>query len=182
VPRAAHHRARPGQAEADNELLVAVAELQQANAWRSDCARQELSHHRAAPLFHNHLSLPAPDRRRPGRQLNILISDMRMPLIGCSWTPPQGTRLRPGVYLPVMERLRLAALTGDGAVPAADGCFIGEGWRQKESRASEACRLVGRCRKTGHQLGSPPPRRCSSLGLTSWCHPRRFRCPRTSTS
>jgi acetyl-CoA decarbonylase/synthase complex subunit delta len=38
----------------------------------------------------------------------------------------------------VMERLRVAALTGDGMTQQPMICFVGEeSWRQKESRAAE---------------------------------------------
>jgi hypothetical protein len=55
----------------------------------------------------------------------------------------------------VMERLRLAALTGDGMTQQPMICFVGEeSWRQKEARA---CRgragRMGRHREAGHHLG-----------------------------
>jgi acetyl-CoA decarbonylase/synthase complex subunit delta len=73
------------------------------------------------------------------KQLNILISDMRLPLDRVLVDPTTGA-LGYGLEYTysVMERLRLAALTGDGMTQQPMICFVGEeSWRQKESRAAE---------------------------------------------
>ena len=73
------------------------------------------------------------------KQLNILISDMRLPLERVLMDPTTGA-LGYGLEYTysVMERLRIAALTGDGMTQQPMVCFVGEeSWRQKESRAAE---------------------------------------------
>jgi acetyl-CoA decarbonylase/synthase complex subunit delta len=131
----------PGQAEADNELLVAVAEA--APGERLALGLCEDSNYRtivAAALAHDHLVIASsPIDVNLAKQLNILISDMRLPLERVLMDPTTGA-LGYGLEYTysVMERLRVAALTGDGMTQQPMICFIGEeSWRQKESRATE---------------------------------------------
>jgi acetyl-CoA decarbonylase/synthase complex subunit delta len=114
----------PGQAEVDNELLVAVAEA--APGERLALGLCEDKNYRtivAGALAHGHLVVASsPIDVNLAKQLNILISDMRLPLD----------------RVLMMERLRLAALTGDGMTQQPMICFIGEeSWRQKEARAAQ---------------------------------------------
>ncbi len=130
----------PGQAEADNELLVAVAEA--APGERLALGLCEDKNYRtivAAALAHGHLVIASsPIDVNLAKQLNILISDMRLPLERVLMDPTTGA-LGYGLEYTysVMERLRIAALTGDGMTQQPMVCFIGEeSWRQKESRAA----------------------------------------------
>ncbi|MBP7216441.1 MAG: acetyl-CoA decarbonylase/synthase complex subunit delta [Candidatus Omnitrophica bacterium] len=74
------------------------------------------------------------------KQLNILISDMGMPLERVVINPTIGA-LGYGLEYAysIMERARLAALAGDKTVASPFICFVGqEAWRVKEARASVA--------------------------------------------
>ncbi|MFC2029999.1 acetyl-CoA decarbonylase/synthase complex subunit delta [Chloroflexota bacterium] len=131
----------PGQAELDNELLVAVAEA--ASGERLALGLCEDKNYRtivAGALAHGHLVVAAsPIDVNLAKQLNILISDMRLPLERVLMDPTTGA-LGYGLEYTysVMERLRVAALTGDGMTQQPMVCFVGEeSWRQKESRATE---------------------------------------------
>jgi acetyl-CoA decarbonylase/synthase complex subunit delta len=131
----------PGQAELDNELLVAVAEA--APGERLALGLCEDKNYRtivAAALAHGHLVMASsPIDVNLAKQLNILISDMRLPLERVLMDPTTGA-LGYGLEYTysVMERLRVAALTGDGMTQQPMICFTGEeSWRQKESRVAE---------------------------------------------
>jgi acetyl-CoA decarbonylase/synthase complex subunit delta len=131
----------PGQAEADNELLVAVAEA--APGERLALGLCEDKNYRtivAGALAHGHLVIASsPIDVNLAKQLNILISDMRLPLERVLMDPTTGA-LGYGLEYTysVMERLRIAALTGDGMTQQPMICFVGEeSWRQKESRAAQ---------------------------------------------
>jgi acetyl-CoA decarbonylase/synthase complex subunit delta len=130
----------PGQAELDNELLVAVAEA--APGERLVLGLCEDKNYRtivAAALAHGHLVIASsPIDVNLAKQLNILISDMRLPLERVVMDPTTGA-LGYGLEYTysVMERLRIAALTGDSMTQQPMICFVGEeSWRQKESRAA----------------------------------------------
>jgi acetyl-CoA decarbonylase/synthase complex subunit delta len=131
----------PGQAESDNELLVAIAEA--APGERLALGLCEDKNYRtivAAALAHGHLVIASsPIDVNLAKQLNILISDMRLPLDRVLMDPTTGA-LGYGLEYTysVMERLRIAALTGDGMTQQPMICFVGEeSWRQKESRATD---------------------------------------------
>jgi acetyl-CoA decarbonylase/synthase complex subunit delta len=131
----------PGQAEADNELLVAVAEA--APGERLALGLCEDKNYRtivAGALAHDQLVIAtSPIDVNLAKQLNILISDMRLPLERVLMDPTTGA-LGYGLEYTysVMERLRIAALTGDGMTQQPMVCFVGEeSWRQKESRATD---------------------------------------------
>ncbi len=131
----------PGQAERDNELLVAVAEA--APGERLALGLCEDKNYRtivAGALAHGHLVVSSsPIDVNLAKQLNILIADMRLPLDRVLMDPTTGA-LGYGLEYSysVMERLRVAALTGDGMTQQPMICFVGEeSWRQKESRAAE---------------------------------------------
>jgi acetyl-CoA decarbonylase/synthase complex subunit delta len=131
----------PGQAELDNRLLVAAAEA--APGERLALGLCEDKNYRtivAGALAHNQLVISSsPIDVNLAKQLNILISDMRLPLERVLMDPTTGA-LGYGLEYTysVMERLRIAALTGDGMTQQPMICFVGEeSWRQKESRATE---------------------------------------------
>ena len=72
------------------------------------------------------------------KQLNILISDMGLPLERIVMNPTIGA-LGYGLEYAysIMERTRLAALSGDKTISSPFICFIGqESWRAKEAKAS----------------------------------------------
>ena len=73
------------------------------------------------------------------KQLNILISDMGMPLERIAINPTIGA-LGYGLEYAysIMERARLAALSGDKTLASPFVCFVGqEAWRAKEAKAAE---------------------------------------------
>jgi acetyl-CoA decarbonylase/synthase complex subunit delta len=131
----------PGQAEADNELLVAVAEAAAGEKLALGlCEDKNYRTIVAAALAHGHLVMASsPIDVNLAKQLNILISDMRLSLDRVLMDPTTGALGYGLEYtFSVMERLRIAALTGDGMTQQPMICFVGEeSWRQKESRAAE---------------------------------------------
>jgi acetyl-CoA decarbonylase/synthase, CODH/ACS complex subunit delta len=131
----------PGQADVDNELLVPVCEA--ATGERIVVGLCEDKNYRtivAAALANGHLVIStSPIDVNLAKQLNILISDMRLDLDRVLMDPTTGA-LGYGLEYSysVMERLRLAALSGDSMTQQPMICFVGEeSWRQKESRAGE---------------------------------------------
>ena len=131
----------PGQADLDNELLVAVAE--EGKGERLVLGVCEDKNYRtivAAALAHGHLV----DSRTPmdvnlSKQLVILIHDMGLPLERILLDPTTGA-LGYGIEYgySVMERLRLAALQGDNMTQLPMLVTPGEeAWRTKEARAGE---------------------------------------------
>ncbi len=132
----------PGQAERDNELLVAVAEA--AAGERIVLGLCEDKNYRtivAAALAHNQLVISStPMDVNLSKQLMILISDMAFPFERILMDPTTGA-LGYGIEYgySVMERLRLAALQGDSVIQQPMICFVGEeSWRQKESKVGES--------------------------------------------
>jgi acetyl-CoA decarbonylase/synthase complex subunit delta len=131
----------PGQVDADNELLVAVAE--EGAGERLVLGFCEEKNYRtivAAALAHDHLV----DARCPmdvnlSKQLNILISDMGLPLDRILMDPTTaglGYGIEYGYS--VMERLRIAALQGDKMTQLPMLVTPGyEAWRQKEAKVGD---------------------------------------------
>jgi acetyl-CoA decarbonylase/synthase complex subunit delta len=131
----------PGQVDLDNELLVAVAE--EGKGERLVLGKCEENNYRtivAAALANDHLviSSTAMDVNL-AKQLNILVSDMGLPLERILMDPTcaaVGYGMEYGYS--VMERLRLAALTGDKMTQLPMILTVGfEAWRQKETRVGE---------------------------------------------
>jgi acetyl-CoA decarbonylase/synthase complex subunit delta len=131
----------PGQAELDNELLVAVAE--EAKGERIVLGVCEDKNYRtivAAAMANDQLV----DSRTPmdvnlSKQLVILIHDMGMPLERIIMDPSTGA-LGYGIEYgySVMERLRLAALQGDAMTQSPMLVTPGEeAWRVKEAKVGE---------------------------------------------
>jgi acetyl-CoA decarbonylase/synthase complex subunit delta len=131
----------PGQADVDNELLVPIAE--EGEGERLVLGVCEDKNYRtivAAALAHGHLV----DSRTPmdvnlSKQLIILISDMGLPLERIVMDPTTGALGYGMEYgYSVMERLRLAALQGDGMTQQPMLVTPGEeAWRAKETRTDE---------------------------------------------
>jgi acetyl-CoA decarbonylase/synthase complex subunit delta len=131
----------PGQADLDNEILVAVAE--EGKGERLVLGVCEDKNYRtivAAALAHGHLvdARTAMDVNL-AKQLNILISDMGLPLDRILMDPTTGALGYGMEYgYSVMERLRLAALQGDSMTQLPMLVTPGEeAWRTKEARAGE---------------------------------------------
>jgi len=131
----------PGQVDADNDLLVPVAEA--AVGERIVLGVCEEKNYRtivAAALAHGHLvtARTAMDVNL-AKQLNILISDMGLPPERILMDPTcAGVGYGMEYGYSVMERLRLAALQGDGMTQLPMIVTVGyEAWRQKESKVGE---------------------------------------------
>jgi acetyl-CoA decarbonylase/synthase complex subunit delta len=131
----------PGQAELDNELLVAVAE--EGVGERLVLGPCEDKNYRtivAAALAHGHLvTSKTPMDVNLAKQLIILIRDMGLPLERIVMDPTTGALGYGMEYgYSVMERLRLAALQGDTMTQQPMIVTPGEeAWRTKEARAGE---------------------------------------------
>jgi acetyl-CoA decarbonylase/synthase complex subunit delta len=131
----------PGQPEKDNEVLVAVAEAAQAERIAlGNCEEKNYRTIVAAALANDHLVVnKTPIDVNLAKQLNILINDMRLGLDRILMDPTTGA-LGYGLEYSysVMERLRIAALTGDSMTQQPMICTVGEeAWRAKESKVSE---------------------------------------------
>lgn len=131
----------PGQVDADNELLVAVAE--EAAGERIVLGVCEEKNYRtivAAALANDHLvNSRTPMDVNLAKQLVILISDMGLPP-ECILIDPTTASLGYGLEYgySVMERLRIAALQGDSMTQLPMLVTPGyEAWRQKESKVGE---------------------------------------------
>jgi acetyl-CoA decarbonylase/synthase complex subunit delta len=131
----------PGQAELDNELIVPVAE--EAKGERLLLGTCEDKNYRtivAAALANDHLvQSKTPMDVNLSKQLVILIHDMGMPLERIVMDPTTGA-LGYGIEYgySVMERLRLAALQGDGMTQQPMMVTPGEeAWKVKESKVGE---------------------------------------------
>ena len=131
----------PGQVDADNDLLVAVAE--EAAGERLALGVCEEKNYRtivAGALAHGHLVIArtAMDVNL-AKQLNILISDMGLSPERILMDPTcAGVGYGMEYGYSVMERLRLAALQGDSMTQLPMIVTVGyEAWRQKESKVGE---------------------------------------------
>jgi acetyl-CoA decarbonylase/synthase complex subunit delta len=130
-----------GQAELDNDLLVAVAEEGVGEKLvLGPCEEKNYRTIVAAALANGHLvTTRTPMDVNLAKQLTILVHDMGMPLERMIMDPTTGA-LGYGIEYgySVMERLRLAALQGDGMTQQPMIVTPGEeAWRTKEARASE---------------------------------------------
>jgi len=131
----------PGQAELDNELLVAVAdEAKGERLLLGVCEDKNYRTIAAAAMANGHLV----DSRTPmdvnlSKQLIILIHDVGLPLDRIIMDPTTGA-LGYGIEYgySVMERLRLAALQGDAMTQQPMLVTPGEeAWRVKEAKVGE---------------------------------------------
>ncbi len=131
----------PGQTDLDNDLLVAVAE--EGKGERLVLGKCEENNYRtivAGALANGHLVIASTAMDvNLAKQLNILVSDMGLPL-GRILMDPTCAAVGYGMEYgySVMERLRLAALQGDKMTQLPMIVTVGyEAWRQKESRVGE---------------------------------------------
>jgi acetyl-CoA decarbonylase/synthase complex subunit delta len=131
----------PGQVDLDNELLVAVAE--EGKGERLVLGLCEEKNYRtivAAALANDQMVIASTAMDvNLAKQLNILVSDMGLPLARILMDPTcaaVGYGIEYGYS--VMERLRLAALAGDKMTQLPMIVTVGfEAWRQKESKVGE---------------------------------------------
>jgi len=131
----------PGQAELDNELLVAVAEATKGERLvLGICEDKNYRTIVATAMANGHLvSARTPMDVNLAKQLNILITDMGLPPDRILMDPTTGA-LGYGIEygFSVMERLRLAALQGDGMTQFPMLVTPGfEAWKTKESKVGE---------------------------------------------
>jgi acetyl-CoA decarbonylase/synthase complex subunit delta len=131
----------PGQAEVDNELLVAVADATKGE--RLALGVCEDSNYRtivAAAMANDHLVVGrTPMDVNLAKQLNILMTDMGLPLDRIIMDPTTGA-LGYGIEYgySVMERLRIAALEGDAMTQLPMMVNPGfEAWKTKEAKVGE---------------------------------------------
>lgn len=131
----------PGQAELDNNMLVAVAEATKGE--RLVLGLCEDKNYRtivATAMANGHLvSARTPMDVNLAKQLNILITDMGLPPDRILMDPTTGA-LGYGIEygFSAMERLRLAALQGDGMTQLPMVVTPGfEAWKTKEAKVGE---------------------------------------------
>ncbi len=131
----------PGQAEVDNDLLVAVAEATKGERLvLGICEDKNYRTIVATAMANGHLvNARTPMDVNLAKQLNILISDMGMPLDRILMDPTTGA-LGYGIEYgySAMERLRLAALQGDAMTQLPMLVTPGfEAWKTKEAKVNE---------------------------------------------
>lgn len=131
----------PGQAEVDNALLVPVAEATKGERLvLGICEDKNYRTIVATAMANGHLvSARCPMDVNLSKQLNILISDMGLPADRILMDPTTGA-LGYGIEYgySVMERLRMAALQGDGMTQFPMIVTPGfEAWKTKESKVGE---------------------------------------------
>ncbi|MDP2904687.1 MAG: acetyl-CoA decarbonylase/synthase complex subunit delta [Candidatus Omnitrophota bacterium] len=129
-----------GDKEKDNAVLPAVSEALKGRQCLIGCATQDnYKTLTAACLADGHsIIAESPIDINIAKQLNILISDMGLPLERIVIDPTTGA-LGYGLEYAysIMERARLAALSGDKTVASPFICFVGlEAWKAKEAKVS----------------------------------------------
>lgn len=128
----------PGQAELDNNLIVPIAEATKGERLvLGICEDKNYRTIVAAAMANGHLvNARTPMDVNLAKQLNILISDMGMPLDRILMDPTTGA-LGYGIEYgySAMERLRLAALQGDNMTQLPMLVTPGfEAWKTKEAK------------------------------------------------
>ncbi|MBN1284158.1 MAG: CO dehydrogenase/CO-methylating acetyl-CoA synthase complex subunit beta [Anaerolineae bacterium] len=131
----------PGQADADNALLVPIAEATKGERLVLGlCEEKNYRTIAAAAMANGHLvDARASMDVNLSKQLNIMLGDMGIPMDRIIMDPTTAAVGYGFEYgFSVMERLRLAALQGDGATQMPILCTPGEeAWRIKESKVGE---------------------------------------------
>ena len=131
----------PGQAEVDNELMVPIADATKGERLLLGiCEDKNYRTIVAAAMANGHLvTARTPMDVNLAKQLNILISDMNMPMDRIIMDPTTGA-LGYGIEYgySAMERLRLAALQGDAMTQLPMLVTPGyEAWKTKESKVGD---------------------------------------------
>jgi acetyl-CoA decarbonylase/synthase complex subunit delta len=130
----------PEVAEKDNEVLLAVSEVARGQRLAlGNCTDKNYRAIAASCLANNHVVIAkAPTDVNLSKQLNMLLHETGLPLNSVLSDPTTGA-LGYGLEYTysVIERLRLACLTGDEVTSTPIICTVGEeSWKQKESRAT----------------------------------------------
>ncbi len=131
----------PGQADADNAMLVPVADACQGErVVLGICEDKNYRTIAAAAMANGHLVVGrAPMDVNLSKQLNILLKDTGLPFDRILLDPTTGA-LGYGIEygFSVMERLRLAALRGDTMTQSPMQVVIGhETWKTKEAKVGD---------------------------------------------
>ena len=131
----------PDVAEKDNEVLLAVSEVARGQRiGLGNCIDKNYRTIAASCLANGHVAIAkTPNDVNLAKQLNILLHELGLPLDNILDDPTTGS-LGYGLEYTysVIERLRLACLTGDEMTSAPIICTAGEeSWRQKESKVVE---------------------------------------------
>lgn len=131
----------PEVAEKDNEVLLAASEVARGNRIAlGNCTDKNYRALAASCLANNHVAIAkTPTDVNLAKQLNILVHEVGLPLDSILHDPTTGS-LGYGLEYTysVIERLRLACLTGDSMTATPIVCAAGEeSWRQKESKVTK---------------------------------------------
>ena len=131
----------PDVIEKDNEVLLAVSEAARGQRiGLGNCIDKNYRAIAASCSANGHVAIAkAPNDVNLSKQLNILLHEVGLPLDSILNDPTTGA-LGYGLEYTysVIERLRIACLTGDEMTSAPIICTVGEeSWRQKESKATE---------------------------------------------
>ena len=127
--------------EKDNEVLLAASEIARGQRVAlGNCIDKNYRAIAASCLANGHVAVAkTPNDVNLAKQLNILLHEVGLPLNSVLHDPTTGS-LGYGLEYTysVIERLKIACLTGDEMTMTPIICTIGEeSWRQKESRATE---------------------------------------------
>lgn len=130
----------PDVPEKDNEVIMAASQVGRGQRLAlGNCVEKNHRTIAATCIADGHAAIAkTPIDINLAKQLNILLSDMSLPVDSIIIDPTTGA-LGYGLEYTysVMERLRLAALMGDGMTAMPILCDVGEeSWRQKESKAT----------------------------------------------
>lgn len=130
-----------GENDKDNEVLPVVSEASKGERLLfGDVVQENYKTLTAACIADGHnIIAESPIDVNIAKQLNILISDLGLPLDRIAINPTIGA-LGYGLEYAysIMERARSAALSGDRMLAMPFICFVGqETWRVKEAKASE---------------------------------------------
>jgi acetyl-CoA decarbonylase/synthase complex subunit delta len=130
----------PEVVEKDNEVLLAASEVARGQRIAlGNCIDRNYRAIAASCLANNHVAIAkTPNDINLAKQLNILIHEVGLPLDSMLDDPTTGS-LGYGLEYTysVIERLRIACLTGDEMTSPPIICTAGEeSWRQKESKVT----------------------------------------------
>ncbi|MEA1959608.1 MAG: acetyl-CoA decarbonylase/synthase complex subunit delta [Chloroflexota bacterium] len=131
----------PGVAEKDNEVLAAVSDTARGQRVAlGNCEEKNYRTLAATCIADGHVAIGhTPLDINLAKQLNVLLSEVGFPIDSIMMDPDVGA-LGYGLEYSysVMERLKLAALGGDGMAAMPMICNVGvESWRQKEAKSIE---------------------------------------------
>lgn len=131
----------PGVAEKDNEVLMAASEVAKGQRIAlGNCEEKNYKTAAAVCISDGHIAIAkTPLDINLAKQLNVLVSDVGVPLDSIIMDPDTGA-LGYGIEYAysIIERVRLAALMGDNMCQMPILSHPGsETWRQKEAKAAE---------------------------------------------